>query len=127
MKHASSKSTYRSIYFYDTGIRNALIRNFSPLPTRSDAGALWENLFFAERVKTHAFRMDGAELYFWRTRNGSEVDCLEVINGKITAFECKLSGEKKTASMRVFEKTYPGSPVTIVTPNNVETICSGTP
>ena len=112
----------KKIYFYDNGIRNALIRDFSPLPARSDVGALWENLFFTERLKHHAFRNDGAEIYFWRTRTMHEVDFLEVLNGQIRAFECKWGAKTKTTSIRAFERTYPDTPVAIATPSNIDAI-----
>ncbi len=111
----------KKIYFYDNGIRNALIRNFSPLPVRTDVGALWENLFFTERLKHHAFRRDGAEIFFWRTRTQHEVDFLEVLNGKVTAFECKSSAKAKTTSIRAFERAYPDTKVNIATPENIDT------
>ena len=110
----------KKIYFYDNGIRNALIRNFSPLPARTDSGALWENLFFTERLKLHAFRRDGTEIFFWRTRTQHEVDFLEAQNGKVAAFECKSSPKTKTTSIRAFERAYPDTPVTIATPGNVD-------
>ncbi|KAB7651887.1 ATP-binding protein [Sutterella faecalis] len=110
----------KKIYFYDNGIRNALIRNFSPLPARTDSGALWENLFFTERLKLHAVRRDGTEIFFWRTRAQHEVDFLEVQNGKVAAFECKSSPKTKTTSIRAFERAYPDTPVTIATPGNVD-------
>lgn len=112
----------KKIYFYDNGIRNAIIRDFSPLPARTDVGALWENLFFTERLKHHAFRFDGAEIFFWRTRQQHEVDFLEVHNGKVRAFECKSSNKSKTTSIRAFERAYPDTPVTIVTPENIDVI-----
>ncbi len=110
----------KKIYFYDNGIRNALIRKFSPLPARTDSGALWENLFFTERLKLHAFRRDGTKIFFWRTRAQHEVDFLEVQNGKVAAFECKSSPKTKTTSIRAFERAYPDTPVTIATPGNVD-------
>lgn len=110
----------KKIYFYDNGIRNALIRKFSPLPARTDSGALWENLFFTERLKLHAFRRDGTEIFFWRTRAQHEMDFLEVQNGKVAAFECKSSPKTKTTSIRAFERAYPDTPVTIATPGNVD-------
>ncbi len=114
----------KKIYFYDNGIRNALIRDFSPLPVRTDAGALWENLFFTERLKHHAFRCDGAEIYFWRTRAKHEVDFLEVLNGKVRAFECKSSAKSKTTSIKAFERAYPETKVAIATPNNIDVIAN---
>ncbi len=110
----------KKIYFCDNGIRNALIRDFSPLTTRSDAGALWENLFFTERLKYHANRNDGAQIYFWRSNTKHEVDFLEMLDGKVSAFECKLKETKKTTSIRAYERNYPDSPVKIVTPETID-------
>lgn len=110
----------KKIYFYDNGIRNALMRDFTPVPSRSDAGALWENLFFTERLKKHAFAHDGGEIFFWRTVSKHEVDFLERVNGDITAFECKLSRQNKSSSIKAFEKAYPNTPVQIVTPQNMD-------
>ncbi len=110
----------KKIYFCDNGIRNALIRDFSPLTTRSDARALWENLFFTERLKYHANRNDGAQIYFWRSNTKHEVDFLEMLDGKVSAFECKLKETKKTTSIRAYERNYPDSPVKIVTPETID-------
>ena len=112
----------KKIYFCDNGIRNALIRDFTPLAAREDAGALWENFFFTERLKFHANRRDGAEIYFWRNLAKHEVDFLEVLDGKVRAFECKLKNTKRTTAIRAFERAYPESPVTIATPENIDTI-----
>ena len=112
----------KKIYFCDNGIRNALIRDFSPLATRGDAGALWENLFFTERLKYHANRNDGAQIYFWRSNAKHEVDFLEMLDGKVSAFECKLKETKKTTSIRAYERNYPDSPVKIVTPDTIDAL-----
>ena len=82
----------RKIYFCDTGIRNAVIKNFDPLSSREDAGALWENFFYMERIKLHSQLRDLTEVYFWRTtgRSPREIDLVEVGPKKINAFECKL-------------------------------------
>ena len=111
----------KKIYFFDTGVRNALIHNFAPMSERNDAGALWENFFFMERVKLHDTLRDFTQIYFWRTtgKGGSEVDFVEVRDQKIQAFECKYSD--KVASSRGharFQETYPGSTVQIVHPSD---------
>ncbi len=110
----------KKIYFYDNGIRNALLRNFSPMPTREDKGVLWENLFFTERLKRHAFRRDGAEIYFWRTKSQHEVDFLEIVNGTIAAFECKAGQKVSSVSLKAFQRTYPRIPVTVVSPETID-------
>ena len=110
----------KKIYFYDNGIRNALLRNFTPVPAREDKGALWENLFFTERLKRHAFRRDGGEIYFWRTKKQHEMDFVEVVNGTIAAFECKAGGKTNSVSIRAFMRAYPNIPVTVVSPENID-------
>ncbi len=112
----------KKIYFYDNGIRNAVIRNFSPLPVRTDTAALWENLFLTERVKHHAFLCDGAEIYFWRTRTQHEVDFLEVLNGRVSAFDCTVDPKRKTTSIRAFERAYPDTKVVAASPDNIDAV-----
>ena len=110
----------KKIYFYDNGIRNALLKNFTPVPAREDKGALWENLFFTERLKLHAFRRDGGEIYFWRTKKQHEMDFIEIVNGTIAAFECKAGNKTNSNSIRAFTRSYPNIPVTVVSPDNID-------
>ena len=110
----------KKIYFYDNGIRNAVLRNFTPLPAREDRGSLWENLFFTERLKRHAFKRDGGEIYFWRTKKQHEMDFVEVVNGTIAAFECKAGNKTQSVSLKAFKRTYPNIPVTVVSPDTVD-------
>lgn len=110
----------KKIYFYDNGIRNALLKNFAPVPAREDKGALWENLFFAERLKLHAFRRDGGEIYFWRTKKQHEMDFIEIVNGTIAAFECKAGNKINSTSIKAFSRAYPNIPVTVVSPDNID-------
>ena len=110
----------KKIYFYDNGIRNALLKNFTPVPAREDKGALWENLFFTERLKLHAFRRDGGEIYFWRTKKQHEMDFIEIVNGTIAAFECKAGNKTNSNSIRAFTRAYPNIPVTVVSPDNID-------
>ena len=107
----------KKIYFYDNGIRNALLKNFAPVPAREDKGALWENLFFTERLKLHAFRRDGGEIYFWRTKKQHEMDFIEIVNGTIAAFECN---KINSTSIKAFSRAYPNIPVTVVSPDNID-------
>lgn len=110
----------KKIYFCDNGIRNALLKNFTPLPAREDKGALWENLFFTERLKRHTFRRDGGEIYFWRTKKQHEMDFVEVVNGTIAAFECKAGSKTNSTSLKAFKRAYPNIPVTVVSPENID-------
>lgn len=110
----------KKIYFYDNGIRNALLKNFAPVPAREDKGALWKNLFFTERLKLHAFRRDGGEIYFWRTKKQHEMDFIEIVNGTIAAFECKAGNKINSTSIKAFSRAYPNIPVTVVSPDNID-------
>lgn len=112
----------KKVYFCDNGVRNAIIGDFSPMSARrgKDAGALWENFFFMERVKFHSIRNDFTDMYFWRTTSNTphELDFLEVKNEKIRAFECKLSSNAKARPGK-FTSAYPDAPIQVVTPNDL--------
>lgn len=77
------------IYFWDCGVRNAVINNFSLLSMRNDRGALWENFIIAERLKTSAYNQRNVSPYFWRTYTGAELDYVEEKAGQLFAFEIK--------------------------------------
>ena len=94
-------------YFYDNGIRNALINNFSPIHLRNDLGALWEQYFIYERMKFNASQNHHPQYYFWRTYDGQELDLLEIDDHqKMQAFECKW-GKSKAKVPVAFAKAYP--------------------
>jgi hypothetical protein len=120
----------KKIYFFDNGIRNALVHDFSPMSVRKDAGALWENFFFMERVKLHDTLRDFTRIYFWRTTGSSsaEVDFVEVKDQNIQAFECKLSDKvKRSRGHAKFLQTYPGSTVQIVHPGDCRNLFEHVP
>jgi hypothetical protein len=97
----------KKIYFYDTGIRNALIQSFEPLDLRNDKGALLENMFLLEHIKHNEYNEQNAEFFFWRTYDQQEIDFLKKTDNKIEAFEIKWSENKKKKSPPVFfAKTY---------------------
>lgn len=109
------------IYFYDTGVRNALINNFNTLNLRGDSGALFENYFISEMMKQNINRLHKSNLYFWRTYDKKEIDLIEEREGRLFGYECKYSkkrGVSKTAQDE-FQKTYPGSIITNVSPEKL--------
>ena len=109
----------KKIYFYDNGIRNAVIQNFAPLSMRNDVGALWENFFISERIKANEYEGRYAKSYFWRTTQQQEIDYIEEADGQFTVFEMKWNPRKKTTSLpAVFLKTYPVAQEAVVTPDN---------
>ncbi|WP_291318246.1 ATP-binding protein [Desulfonatronospira sp.] len=78
-------------YFYDNGIRNALINNFNPLNIRNDTGELWENYVIAERLKRQEYLCRPVNAYFWRTYDKKEIDLIEECQGRLAGFEIKWS------------------------------------
>ena len=108
----------RKIYFYDTGIRNAILQNFAAVGLRQDIGALWENFFIAERIKRNHYNQHYARIYFWRTIQQQEIDFIEESDGQITVFEIKWNENKKVKFPASFISTYPIKDTFVVTPNN---------
>lgn len=108
----------RKIYFYDNGIRNAIISNFAPLNLRTDVGALWENMMLSERVKYNAYRQSYAHLYFWRTQAQAEIDFVEIEDGVMQAFEFKFNPKKLPSAPKAFANTYPQATFQVITPDN---------
>lgn len=85
------------VYFYDLGVRNALIENFSPLSSRTDTGQLWENFLLTERIKKMEYQRLHGSLYFWRTYSGAELDLVEERDGRLHGFEFKWKSAKGKA------------------------------
>ena len=109
----------KKIYFYDNGIRNAVIQNFAPLSMRNDTGALWENFFISERIKANEYEGRYAKSYFWRTTQQQEIDYIEESDGQFAVFEMKWNPRKKTTPLpAAFLKTYPVAQEAVVTPEN---------
>lgn len=107
----------RKIYFYDTGVRNALINNLNPMNLRQDAGALWENFILSERIKFNENSGRDANMYFWRTLQGHEIDYLEEEGGKISGYEFKWEKDK-FKKPKDFLKAYSQSSVELVNRKN---------
>jgi predicted AAA+ superfamily ATPase len=110
----------RKIYFYDNGIRNAILKNFSPLALRNDIGALWENFLLAERMKRNAYTSYFCNAYFWRTTTQQEIDYVEDTNGQLHAFEFKWQPKKNVRFPASFLESYPGSTTHVVDQENFE-------
>jgi hypothetical protein len=107
----------KKIYFYDNGIRNAVINNFTPVESRADKGALWENFLISERMKRNAYSGVDAETYFWRTTQQQEIDYIEEIDGVLHAYEFKYS--KKQAKLPLtFANAYPEHSFMVVNKEN---------
>jgi predicted AAA+ superfamily ATPase len=98
----------RKIYFFDLGIRNALINNFNPLDLRNDKGEIWENFIISERVKLNNNHKKDCNIYFWRTSEKKEIDYIEEKGGKLYAFEIKWS-KGKIGGAREFIEKYENS------------------
>jgi predicted AAA+ superfamily ATPase len=110
----------KKIYFYDNGIRNALISSFQLLEGRQDIGALWENYLVSERKKRNLYNRFYGNSYFWRTKNKQEVDYLEEIDGELAAFEFKWKEKSKHRITATFLNTYPNSDTAIIHQNNYD-------
>ncbi len=113
-------SSSRKVYFYDNGIRNAIIANFNPLNIRNDAGALWENFLISERLKANHYNGRRVNYYFWRTHQRQEIDYIEEFDGKFNAYEFKWSPRKKFKMPATFTNSYEVSSESLITKDNFE-------
>ena len=110
----------RKIYFYDLGIRNALISNFKSIEMRDDVGKLWENYCIAERIKHTHYNEIYCSRYFWRTTDMQEIDYIEERDGMLYAYEFKWNERKKAKLPEIFTKTYPNSETQVIARDNFE-------
>lgn len=108
----------RKVYFYDNGIRNAIINSFQPVGIRTDTGALWENFLVSERTKWIANEQYYVNRYFWRTTQQQEIDYLEEKDGKLYAFEFKWNSNAKVSFPKTFLNAYEQVETAVVTPEN---------
>jgi len=108
-------------YFYDNGVRNALIQNFNTLNLRDDVGQLWENYLVSERMKTNHYHGYLVNSYFWRTYDQKEIDLIEEAGGQLYGYEFKWKQTKlKQSTVEEFTKAYPKSSVQNVTSENFD-------
>lgn len=105
-------------YFYDVGIRNAIIKNFNILQNRNDVGQLWENYLIVERMKKQEYQRIHRNNYFWRTYDQQELDWLEEKTDDLFAYEFKWSARKKVKIPTAFKKAYPNASFEIISKDN---------
>jgi len=110
----------KKIYFYDNGIRNAIIGNFNLLINRNDTGALWENFLISERMKYLYYHNINVKRYFWRTVQQQEIDYIEEQERKLSAYEFKWNKKARAKFPKTFIRAYPDSETHLVTQGNFE-------
>ncbi|MFA9391972.1 MAG: DUF4143 domain-containing protein [Prolixibacteraceae bacterium] len=110
----------RKIYFYDNGIRNALIANFNSTGLRQDIGQLWENFIISERQKHINYNNIYCNRFFWRTLEKQEIDYIEEREGKLFAYEFKWNPTKQPRLSKTFSRAYPEHEYKAITPDNFE-------
>lgn len=112
------------VYFYDLGVRNALINNLNPLELRADKGAIFENYVIAELIKHNSNRSYKSGFYFWRTYEKREIDLVEEREGKLFGFEIKYSNKKTSSKLSrlEFKNAYPNSTFGLINKDNLNEI-----
>jgi len=114
----------KKFYFYDLGLRNAIINNFNSIQNRNDIGALWENFLISERYKYLNYNKIDASIYFWRTPQHQEIDFIEEREGKLFAFEFKWNPKAKYHIPKTFKTNYPESTFKMISRDNFENFIS---
>lgn len=112
--------TKRKIYFYDNGIRNAIIAQYQPIDLRQDVGALWENWLISERKKTLHYQSIQANTFFWRTQDQQEIDYIEEREGAMWAYEMKWNPKAKATFSQTFTRAYPQHHLQLVNRGNFD-------
>ena len=110
----------KKIYFYDNGVRNAILNNFAPPELRNDMGPLWENFLVSERKKHLNNLGEHRHTYFWRTHAQQEIDLIEEKDGILHAFEFKWNEKKKTKLPNSFSTAYPQHNFEVISPSNYQ-------
>ncbi len=113
-KEVTKTSRY---YFYDNGVRNAIINNFNPLNLRDDVGQLWENYLVMERLKRQSYESSRSNNYFWRTYDQKEIDWVEERSGKLYGFEFTWGGKQKREP-KEWRGTYPEAEYKVINKEN---------
>ena len=112
-KEVSKMSKY---YFFDNGVRNAIIQNFNSLDLRNDVGQLWENYLFMERLKRNEYKNIKSNIYFWRTYDKKEIDLIEEREGKLFGYEFKYN--KTAKAPKAWKETYPEASFEVINKDN---------
>lgn len=110
----------KKVYFYDCGIRNAIINNFKSFQTRTDVGALWENFVIAERMKFLRYQGKDVKQYFWRTMQQQEIDLIEEVGDEMTGYEVKWNSKERVRFSQTFTENYPTAKTATISPGNLE-------
>ena len=111
----------RKFYFFDNGLRNAVINNFAPIHSRTDVGALWENYCMTERLKMHAAEENRVSAHFWRTTQQQEIDLIEENSqANLSAFEFKWNAGKRGKFSKTFLNAYPTQERLTISPDNYD-------
>ncbi len=118
--HRKELKRGRKIYFYDNGIRNALLANFNFPELRTDIGVLWENFIISDRIKHLHYSNVWANSYFWRTQDQQEIDYVEERDGILYAYEIKWNVKRKPSISKSFTNTYPNYKYEVINKENYE-------
>lgn len=116
-------SKMNKIFFWDNGIRNAVIGNYDDLSIRQDVGQLWENFVISERMKMNSWLAPDRKGYFWRNYNQSEVDYVEIEGNQLSAFEMKWNTHKNHSVTRAFTNAYPDASTEVITSISFDRFC----
>lgn len=110
----------KKIYFYDNGVRNALIKSFNPLSMRNDVGVLWENFMISERMKANEYNKRWVNKYFWRTTDQAEIDYIEEENELLHCTEFSWIEKRKKQLPKSFQASYPNHSFEVITNDNFQ-------
>ncbi len=111
-------------YFWDNGIRNSIIKDFTPLPQRNDVGTLFENYLVSERLKRNLYSKADGLPYFWRTTDQMEVDYIEALGTNLSAYEFKFNPAKQSRITKAFANRYPQASLQTITTDNYDSFLS---
>lgn len=123
--HRSELTTTKKIYFWDNGVRNAVISNFNRTGQRTDIGPLWENFMISERIKYAQNNLKYCKYYFWRTKMQQEIDLIEEQNNTLRAFEFKWNEKAKSYIPKTFTDTYNVEEIGLINKGNYRKYLGG--
>lgn len=116
-------SKMRKIYFWDNGIRNAIIGDFRSIQVRQDLGALFENMMVSDRQKMNEWGNKNVKPYFWRTLQQQEIDYVEKSASVLSGYEFKYSSTQKAKITKAFFNAYPQAKAEVISPNEIKKFC----